>query len=381
MWSRAPQSPTTHGDADRPAASGKAGALGNQARLRQLSAAVGLQPKLEVGADDDPLEREADAAADRVMSMPDPGALAISPAPPRLSRKCSGCEDEEGRLLAKAEAGRALRNEAPEAVRAVLADAGRPLDPAARAFFEPRFGRGLSQLRVHDDAEAAHSAEAVGAQAYAVRDHLVFARGRYAPESETGRRLLAHEIAHTLQQAPDTPSPAPSRLRRMPEDEELEEKQGPADEEEAVDQEPDLLGDEAVPAGPAPRPKPEPRPKAKTKRVTIEFNADGEGTLTFGGKSVKCLGAPGVKYPKDITVTGVEGVDKFPVWHSQEYGVDMPWAVKIWGQRGIFIHEMPDNLKENGGPSAGCIHLSAKNAPRFYKWVDGRTRITISYPW
>lgn len=202
MWARTPQSLRARTAAGRPAAADPTAALGNQARLRRLSAATGLQPSLEVGAVDDPLEREADAAADRVMRMPDPGPLGLTPAPPRLSRKCAGCEDDEARLMAKAEPGRTLAHDAaPEAVRSVLAGAGRPLDAGDRAFFEPRFGRDLSGVRVHDGADAARSAAAVGAQAYAVRDRIVFAQGRYAPGSDAGRRLLAHELAHTLQQS------------------------------------------------------------------------------------------------------------------------------------------------------------------------------------
>ncbi|UQE03426.1 L,D-transpeptidase [Bradyrhizobium japonicum] len=51
------------------------------------------------------------------------------------------------------------------------------------------------------------------------------------------------------------------------------------------------------------------------------------------------------------------------------------------GQKGIFIHEGPNNLNDNGGESAGCIHLAPPDAENFYNWVTGRTRIQISYPW
>lgn len=119
-----------------------------------------------------------------------------------------------------------------------------------------------------------------------------------------------------------------------------------------------------------------------TLQVQIAFGANGEGTLAYGTKSAKCLGNVGRAYPTDLTIEGIEGVDKYPVWHSTEFDVDMKWAVKIWGQKGIFIHEGPNNLNDNGGSdSAGCIHLGAPDAEVFYNWISGRCRMTISYPW
>ncbi|HEY2990878.1 MAG TPA: DUF4157 domain-containing protein [Candidatus Binatia bacterium] len=82
----------------------------------------------------------------------------------------------------------------------VLRSPGQPLDPAARAFFEPRFGHDFGQVRVHTDAKAADSALAVDALAYTVGRDLVFGAGRYAPETAAGRRLLAHELTHSVQQ-------------------------------------------------------------------------------------------------------------------------------------------------------------------------------------
>lgn len=90
--------------------------------------------------------------------------------------------------------------EAPPAVGAALSSAGRPLDPAARSFFESRFGRDFSGVRVHTDAGAAESASAVGALAYTVGRDVVFGAGRYSPDTQDGRRLLAHELSHVVQQ-------------------------------------------------------------------------------------------------------------------------------------------------------------------------------------
>jgi hypothetical protein len=67
---------------------------------------------------------------------------------------------------------------------------------------EPRFGRDLSHIRVHSDDRAAESARAIGASAYAKQHDIVFDLGRYVPHTSSGRELLAHELAHTIQQTP-----------------------------------------------------------------------------------------------------------------------------------------------------------------------------------
>jgi hypothetical protein len=82
----------------------------------------------------------------------------------------------------------------------VLRSPGQPLDPATRAYFEPRFGRDLGAVRVHVDGRAAESARAVGALAYTVGRDVVFGAGQHAPGSYAGQRLLAHELVHVVQQ-------------------------------------------------------------------------------------------------------------------------------------------------------------------------------------
>ncbi|MBS0445348.1 MAG: DUF4157 domain-containing protein [Proteobacteria bacterium] len=89
---------------------------------------------------------------------------------------------------------------APAQVDAVVASGGQALDAATRAYFEPRFGHDFGRVRVHHDAAAAASARAVDAVAYTVGEHVVFDQGRYAPASPAGRRLLAHELTHVVQQ-------------------------------------------------------------------------------------------------------------------------------------------------------------------------------------
>jgi hypothetical protein len=89
---------------------------------------------------------------------------------------------------------------APPIVHEVLRSPGRPLDPATRAYLEPRFGYDFSQVRTHTGDRAALSANAVNAQAYTVGKHVVFAAGQYSPRQPAGMRLLTHEMVHVVQQ-------------------------------------------------------------------------------------------------------------------------------------------------------------------------------------
>ena len=95
--------------------------------------------------------------------------------------------------------GRARRQDLAS-VEAVLQAPGKPLDPCVRADFEPRFGYDFSRVRIHADDRAGRSANALGAEAYAVGPHLVFAPGRFAPQDHVGRALIAHELSHVVQQ-------------------------------------------------------------------------------------------------------------------------------------------------------------------------------------
>jgi len=87
-----------------------------------------------------------------------------------------------------------------ESVDETLRSPGRPLEEPTRAFFAERMGHSFRDVRVHDDARAAGSAKAVGARAYTVGRHVAFGAGAYAPGTAAGDRLLAHELAHVVQQ-------------------------------------------------------------------------------------------------------------------------------------------------------------------------------------
>lgn len=88
----------------------------------------------------------------------------------------------------------------PPIIREVLRLPGKPLDEVTRAFMEPRFGYDFSNVRVRSEAQAAASAEAINAHAYTVGQEIVFANGKYAPKTDAGKELIAHELMHLVQQ-------------------------------------------------------------------------------------------------------------------------------------------------------------------------------------
>lgn len=158
-----------------------------------------LQPKLTINQPNDRYEQEADRVADEVMRMAAP--LRQHPGPH------TGANEE--RLQTKPavrplNSGSSEGVAAPPIVHTVLrgqgAAAGHPLDAATRGFMEARFGHDFSRVRVHTDDKAAASAQAVSARAYTVGAHVVFGAGQYTPTGYAGRRLLAHELTHVVQQ-------------------------------------------------------------------------------------------------------------------------------------------------------------------------------------
>src|SRR5262245_9999638 len=90
---------------------------------------------------------------------------------------------------------------APSSVHRVVSSTGRGLDPVLKDKFEARLGHNFADIRVHADARAAESADAIHAAAYTVGPHIVFGAGHYSPATAAGQRLLAHELIHTVQQS------------------------------------------------------------------------------------------------------------------------------------------------------------------------------------
>jgi outer membrane protein OmpA-like peptidoglycan-associated protein len=197
--------------------------IGNQAVQRLMKSGV-LQAKLKIGAPGDVYEQEADRVAEWVMRMPEPQA--VSSGTPYIQRACLKCEkeelkrqpvkeedeeekmqrkpveEEEDELQAKVPSGN-ISEVSPDLESHIqsLKVGGQPLPESVSAFFEPRFGHDLSHVQIHTDAKASGSARALSAEAFTLGKSIYFAKDRFSPGTNTGRKLLAHELVHTFQQA------------------------------------------------------------------------------------------------------------------------------------------------------------------------------------
>jgi hypothetical protein len=161
--------------------------FGNRALAEMVRSGGGLvsspiRAKLAINAPGDIYEQEADRVAERVTG----GAPAQLHPPCDCGGTCGHCQ--------------ASTQRAPAIVGEVLSSPGQPLEPAARSYMEGRFGREFGNVRVHRDERAQESAQSVNALAYTVGNHLVFGPGQYDPAASEGRRLLAHELTHVVQQ-------------------------------------------------------------------------------------------------------------------------------------------------------------------------------------
>jgi len=196
--------------------------MGNQAAQRLLGDRA-IQAKFTVNEPGDRFEQEADRVAEQVMRMTDvrsAGTITVAgrSAPSSIRRRCSKCSSEiEGRsegaqvqrkcskceeelyrkprISSEQEIGGDL-----EARISALRGAGQPFSESARAYFEPRFGQDFSSVHVHTGSSAAETAKSINALAYTRGLDIVFSPGQYQPNSVEGRKLLAHELTHVVQQ-------------------------------------------------------------------------------------------------------------------------------------------------------------------------------------
>jgi len=168
-----------------------------QADTKESLYQLPIQRKLSVGAADDPLEKEADDMAGKVMRMAIPEPINFSTSK-TINRKCSECEKEEE--LQRKESNSETVLTAPSIVQDVLRTPGRSLDTDTRSFMEPRFNYDFNDVKIHDNDFAAKSASSINALAYTSGNNIVFNSGQYNTNSDSGKRLLAHELTHTIQQ-------------------------------------------------------------------------------------------------------------------------------------------------------------------------------------
>lgn len=181
-----------------------------------------VQPKLRIGAANDRYEQEADRMADQVTRMPE-GEAATSgfpysgvPSTDTVQRNCAGCQqnlEDSDTLLARHLPGRAAFGSSNRGSGiGSLQGAGQPLPESSRSYFEPRFGHDFSRVRIHTDRRAASLAESIGARGFTLGQDVVFGEGQYQPDSKEGRRLIAHELTHTIQQGREPDAAGLSRV-------------------------------------------------------------------------------------------------------------------------------------------------------------------------
>lgn len=135
-----------------------------------------------------------------------------------LQRKCDcggACSkyQEDGKKLQRHARGPETSGGVPDSVNNTLRSSGSPLDSKTRGFMESRFGHDFGSVRVHTDSGAAESSREVNAHAYTVGRDVVFGSGKYSPNTSSGKKLLAHELTHVVQQGNHTSaSPLPSSI-------------------------------------------------------------------------------------------------------------------------------------------------------------------------
>ena len=163
-----------------------------------------LQPKLKIGAPNDKYEQEADRVADQVMRMPIPTQSSpINSSPTsninNIQRKCAGCAKEDELVQKKASGTTPDVTPTINSSIQSLQGKGQPLSKSERNFFEPRFGADFSQVRLHTDNQAASTAKSINARAFTHGNNVIFGAGEYS-SGLAGRKIMAHELTHTIQQ-------------------------------------------------------------------------------------------------------------------------------------------------------------------------------------
>jgi hypothetical protein len=173
------------------------------------------EPKYRIGKSDDVYEHEADHVADQVMALSPAKVISRTDKDELLQTKPlaeritpmtqSQTQEEEKEELAQSKSIGASQpsGEGLSARVAELLNTGRPLSNSERAFYEPRFGTELGHVRIHPGQGSL--ARDVNARAFTIKNHIVFGQGEYAPTTDRGRHLLAHELTHVLQQGSGKP--------------------------------------------------------------------------------------------------------------------------------------------------------------------------------
>jgi hypothetical protein len=182
---------------------------------------AGIQAKVKVGQPNDIYEQEADRVADEVMRMPEPQVqrqeeeekkkeeekliqtkTLSEQITPLVQRQAEEKEEEEEEILQTKENPGLTPGVIPDLEARIqsLKSGGQPLPEANRWFMERRFGIDFSGVRLHTDSDAAQMSRELNAQAFTIGRDIYFGVGKYSPSTSSGKRLLAHELTHVVQQ-------------------------------------------------------------------------------------------------------------------------------------------------------------------------------------
>ena len=161
--------------------------LGGQCDECEREKLLGVQAKLRIGPENDAYEQEADRVAERIISMPD------IQTGPKLVRSTHT-------IQSKTMNQRNPGGDSPAVTNLGIHSSGKAMDSATRAFMEQRFGHDFSKVSIHENAEAQRSAQSINARAYTLGNNIVFGQGQYSTGTTDGKRLLAHELTHVVQQ-------------------------------------------------------------------------------------------------------------------------------------------------------------------------------------
>jgi hypothetical protein len=178
-----------------------------------------IQTKFTIGKPGDAYEQEADQVAEWILNMPEPQVQrqpqddeeeeAIQPKPigeqitPTVQKQPEDEREEEEEAIQTKSSSNFSSEVNPEletSISGLMASGGQVLPKAAREFFEPRFGYHFSGVRIHSDSQAEMLNRELNSRAFTTGNDIFFGRGQYNPDSSSGRRLLAHELTHTIQQ-------------------------------------------------------------------------------------------------------------------------------------------------------------------------------------
>ncbi|WP_053004315.1 DUF4157 domain-containing protein [Flavobacterium sp. ABG] len=175
----------------------------------------GVQAKLNIGKSNDKFEAEADATADKVVSNKKNNSKGFfTPPQPALVQKQTAKEDQEVQTKEEKEPlqksattdTNPTNTSALEGKLQSSKGGGSPLTNQTKEEMESGFGADFSDVKIHSDSNAIQMNKELGSQAFASGNDVYFNQGKYNPDSQSGKHLLAHELTHTLQQGGNKPN-------------------------------------------------------------------------------------------------------------------------------------------------------------------------------